>query len=1246
VVTDPDLPGFTMTIPAGVQIIGWDGQPNTQVAVTAVPPDGSPLPPLPLGPGQRAGPIYLFSFGKVGGGLPTGNVVIDTANDLGALPGEPIGLYYFNEAPDGTAPNRWEQYGTGTVSADGTRIVTDTNPATGQPYGMPRFCCGARGNVSLARPSLSDQIRSSGPKGGEPVDLATGRFIVRKTDLVLPGRLSVVVERTYRSENPRTGLLGVGWNLAPWESTLSQSGSGYLLTLADQSSYLLSPTAPGRWDNQTEPSLRGAVLSQVGAGFQVRFKDGTVQRFDPIVGVANLWGLATLSDRHGNTVTVTRAAGSIGTTQGLRIASVTEPAGRSLLFSYDSLGRVAFLTDPLGRQVRYSYDPAGRVETVTDPAGGVTRYTYDASHRILTITDPRGITFLVNEYEPTTGRVTRQTQADGGVFTFAYTVTGSAVTQTVVTDPRGNPTTYRFNAEGFPLVQTDALGQSTSFEYAPGSNLLLSTTDALGRVTRYTYDTQGNVLTLTDPAGNARVFTYEPTFNRVTSVTDPLTQVTRFEYNAQGNLTAAVDPLGNRTTLAYNAAGQVTATTDPLNQTTSFTYDSAGNLTTVTDPLGHTTRRSYDAASRLTQQIDPRGMPTSFAYNALNQPTKIRDPLGGLTRFSYDGNGNLLSVVDARGSMTSHTYDSMDRLATRTDPVNAAERFEYDGVGNLTRHTDRKGQGVTFSYDALNRRSGATYADATTSFAYDAGGRLTGASDSVGGALLNGYDVLDRLVAQTTALGTVRYQYDALGRRTQRDAPNEASVFYGYDAASRLRTITQAPFGPVTLDYDALGRRTRLSLPNGVATEHQYDAASRLTALLYRSAAGQLGDLTYQYDPAGSRTRAGGAFSRTLLPTAVPAAAYNGANRQVSFGSQPLTYDANGNLTSDGVTLYTWNARNQLVAITGSGVTATFSYDALGRRQSRSVNGASTQVLYDGLNPIQEAGTAGIATLLTGLGIDEYLTRTDAAGARTLLTDALGSTVALTDAAGVVETQYTYEPFGATAVTGSPDANPFQYTGRENDGTGLYYYRARYYSPNRQRFISEDPIGFTGGNANFYAYTDNSPLRWSDPSGLYPPALHRQMAEIAGKACGLSGGDRSSLLEGVTAPDQELSTLWPWSDKHAMEGTPWPSYVFQSQAAAIQFHRNGDRQLAYSTLGRGLHALQDSFVHDLGNPQGSMKYHVAIFIADFYMPFSSSWFGDPDNPTTNPTAFYAGQRATYDYIKDFMRARGIKPTCS
>jgi len=111
--------------------------------------------------------------------------------------------------------------------------------------------------------------------------------------------------------------------------------------------------------------------------------------------------------------------------------------------------------------------------------------------------------------------------------------------------------------------------------------------------------------------------------------------------------------------------------------------------------------------------------------------------------------------------------------------------------------------------------------------------------------------------------------------------------------------------------------------------------------------------------------------------------------------------------------------------------------------------------------------------------------RTTSTGQEFYHTDALGSVLVLTDSSGVVQTTYRYDPFGNTTVTGT-STNVFQYTGRENDGTGLYYYRERYYSPKLQRFIGEDPIGFAGGDVNFYAYVGNNPVRYFDPFGLCP----------------------------------------------------------------------------------------------------------------------------------------------------------------
>jgi RHS repeat-associated protein len=96
----------------------------------------------------------------------------------------------------------------------------------------------------------------------------------------------------------------------------------------------------------------------------------------------------------------------------------------------------------------------------------------------------------------------------------------------------------------------------------------------------------------------------------------------------------------------------------------------------------------------------------------------------------------------------------------------------------------------------------------------------------------------------------------------------------------------------------------------------------------------------------------------------------------------------------------------------------------------------------------------------------------------------LGSTIALVDSNGNIQTSYTYDPYGSTSVTGTSNGNEFQYTGRENEGNGLYFYRARYYSPLLGRFISEDPLGFLGSGPNLYGYALDDPINLIDPSGM------------------------------------------------------------------------------------------------------------------------------------------------------------------
>jgi len=165
-----------------------------------------------------------------------------------------------------------------------------------------------------------------------------------------------------------------------------------------------------------------------------------------------------------------------------------------------------------------------------------------------------------------------------------------------------------------------------------------------------------------------------------------------------------------------------------------------------------------------------------------------------------------------------------------------------------------------------------------------------------------------------------------------------------------------------------------LTFPKGIVVEYGYDAASRVTSITYKQNGTMvIGELTYEYDKAGNRTKTGGSWARTGMPEAITSTSYDANNRQLTFGDKVLAYDDNGNLQSitdsNGTTLYQWNARNQLVGISGPDVNASFVYDGMGRREAKTINGTLTEFLYDRINPVQETSERPcLRTSCRGLG--------------------------------------------------------------------------------------------------------------------------------------------------------------------------------------------------------------------------------------------------------------------------------------
>jgi len=339
-------------------------------------------------------------------------------------------------------------------------------------------------------------------------------------------------------------------------------------------------------------------------------------------------------------------------------------------------------------------------------------------------------------------------------------------------------------------------------------------------------------------------------------------------------------------------------------------------------------------------------------------------------------------------------------------------------------------------------------------------------------------------------------------------------------------------------------------------------------------------DIAYTYDTLGMVNSLDRTGMEALLP-AISNAVYDPANRMVRFNGITINYDANGNpLRLNGMDL-TWNQKGQLTNVSGAAAgPIEYKYDAMGRRVQKIVNSVTTNYLYDGFNLIAELdgdnNNAAIAWYIYA-GLDRPLARVDATDGSVLYyhQDLLGSVIALTDSTGAVTTRYNYSPFGETEVThliGQVD-QPFQFTGREWDAeTGLYFYRARYYSPDMRRFISEDPIRFAGGDVNFYAYVGNNPVNFRDPEGLFASDFHESETRLAGAKAGCSSILRSHIAAANRDTDEVFEIKKTFYN-------PLSKYHFTKKAeardAVMSAIRRGD---AYA-FGQSLHRYQDYFSH-------------------------------------------------------------------
>jgi YD repeat-containing protein len=442
---------------------------------------------------------------------------------------------------------------------------------------------------------------------------------------------------------------------------------------------------------------------------------------------------------------------------------------------------------------------------------------------------------------------------------------------------------------------------------------------------------------------------------------------------------------------------------------------------------------------------------TRNSYNALDFLIKKERAVGtaiqNAVSYERNGIGQTTSLTDERGYKATMTYDTLGLMVRWTFPSKTAvgttnatdyEEYAYDANGNRTSLRKRDGSVIGFTYDALNRLTLKTIPDRAdlalthtrdVFYSYDLRGLQTSATFSGAGTtaisligVSSTYDGFGRLASSTWTMGgiaftrTLSYTRDILGNRTEMTWMDGQKTGYAYDTLSRMTALSEGPMASgipmLGYTYNNRGLRSAMTARYGPASSYTYDAVGRLSALTHDlGGAATAQDVAYglSYNPASqiaSQSTSNDAYVYTGDIAVARNYAVNGLNQYVSAGPASFTYDANGNLTSDGTNSYTYDVENRLVTMTSAAGTATLRYEPLGRLfESTSTSGVVTRYHYDGDELVAEFDVAGnmLRRYAHGSGVDDPVVMYEGATLSTpkwLHSDMRGSIVAITDATG------------------------------------------------------------------------------------------------------------------------------------------------------------------------------------------------------------------------------------------------------
>jgi len=736
--------------------------------------------------------------------------------------------------------------------------------------------------------------------------------------------------------------------------------------------------------------------------------------------------------------------------------TITSASGQKMTQTYNSHGQLLTHTNPRGEKTTFAYDTLGYLVRITgNNPSDTTRYTYDGFGRLRTHTDRDGYTIRY-DYDAL-DRVTKVSYPDSTYRQFTY----NKLNQEKVRDRRARWSKTYHNALGQSTVVQDAMQRMTTMEWCQCGSLK-SLTDAKGSVTQWNRDLHGRVVAKIYADGKRNVFAYDSANGLLKSITDAKGQVKQF------------------TRYKDDALQQVNyANTTYSTPSVSYGYDNSYNrVSAMTDGIGTSTYKYKPVGALGALQLDSLDGPWPndmlvLDYDSLGRV--IRRSLGAeIAKFSYDTLDRMMADSNALGQFSYHFHGASSRLDSILYPNGQKTAYTYlptDQDLRLQRIRNQKSTGsilsqFDYAYDPEGQilqwvRQADNDTPTVYSFQYDSTDQLVSA-------------LLRKVAPSNPILKSAAYAYDAAGNRIswQQDSLVQKSTFNNLNQLLASQGGGKIRFSGL-LDEDGtvtLGGQT-VPVTGDLKFESMVDVNADTNII----------PVTLQDYSGNSQTK----NYQLVLP---------------NVGNKSYTYDANGNMISDGTRSFQWDAEDRLVAIIQGTLRSEFFYDALDRRVKvveKSNDTITTQktLLWFGNSIAQERDSlgSGVNKVYSGLGFAM-------GGTRYFYTlDHLGSIREVTDDSQTLRARNEYDPWGGRdKLEGDLDTD-FGFTGHYfHAPSGLVLAKYRAYDTDLGRWISRDPIGELD-DINLYKYVSNQSINKIDILGLQTGVIN------LGTVCALGG---------------------------------------------------------------------------------------------------------------------------------------------